>query len=80
MAIPAVERTMPNTLVVAQRAASGDQATGRSLHLTSRFRGRLEALEAALVSGDRRQQCFVLIEMADLFEELNELTLGRAAA
>lgn len=71
---------MPNPQTVAQHAASGDQATARSLHLTSLYRGRLEAYESALVAGDRRQQYRLLCEMADMFSELQCLALGRAAA
>jgi len=70
---------MPTTATLAQAAMSSDPGLPRALHLTSRIRGRLDALEAALASQDRRAVLRVTVELGQLFEELADITYRRYA-
>lgn len=59
---------------VAQVAAGADPSIGHALHLASRIRGRLDALETAIAGRDGRARLRVTVELADLFAELSHLT------
>lgn len=65
---------------IAQATSSADQAAGRALHLTSRFRGRLDVLEAAIALRDARAAATALQELRAVLEEIEDITYGRAAA
>lgn len=59
---------------------TADPGMARALHLISLWRGRMDALEVAIATQDARARLRVLLEVADLFEELQALTLHREAA
>lgn len=70
---------MPSIHTAAQFAAT-DPQSGRALHLTSRIRGRLDALEAAIAGQDARGKVRVSVELGALVEELLQITYtGRPA-
>lgn len=66
--------------LAAQVAASADASVGRSLHLISLIRGRLDTLEAAIAGQDIRRQLVVLTELADLLDELLSICPHRETA
>jgi hypothetical protein len=65
---------MTSYQTVAQIAANADPSTARALHLTSRLRGRLDALEAAIAGQDVRARLRVSVELGGLVEELLDIT------
>lgn len=65
---------MPSSTVIAQAAMSVDPSIARALHLTSRIRGRIDALEAAIAGRDARGRLRVSVELGALIEELLDLT------
>lgn len=66
--------------LAAQVAANADHDVGRALHLISLLRGRFDALEAAIAGQDTRKRLRVLVEIAELFDELQAMSLNRGAA
>lgn len=60
--------------------ATADPDMARALHLISLWRGRMDALEVAIASQDARARLRILLEVADLFQELQDITLHREAA
>jgi hypothetical protein len=70
---------MPSSTTLAQAAMSADQTVGQALHLTSRIRGRLDALEAAIAGQDARGRLRVSVELGALIEELLSITYRRPA-
>lgn len=64
----------------AQAAALADSGTARALHLISLLRGRLDALEAAVAARDARARLRLLLEISDLWTELQAISLRRDAA
>jgi hypothetical protein len=69
---------MTSSLTVA-RVAATEPSLGHALHVCSRIRGRLDALEAAIAARDARARLRVLLEVLDLFEELRTIDYQRAA-
>lgn len=70
---------MTSLHTIAQASATADQAAARALHLTSRARGRLDVLEAAVALRDARTALSALRELQALLEEVVDLTTRRAA-
>lgn len=66
--------------LAAQVAANADDGVARSLHLISLLRGRFDALETAIAGQDARKRLRVLCEIAELFDELQALSLPQEAA
>lgn len=64
---------MPSMHTAAQFAAT-DPTSARALHLTSRIRGRLDALEVAIASQDAQARLRVSVELGALVEELLDIT------
>lgn len=71
---------MTTAQLVAQVAANADPGMARALHLISLWRGRMDALEAAIAAQDVRRRLQILLEVADLLEELQAISLRKAAA
>jgi hypothetical protein len=69
---------MPSSTTLAQAAMSADQTVGQALHLTSRIRGTIDKLEAAIAGQDRRMVLQASIELGQLIEELTALTYRTA--
>lgn len=69
---------MATALTVAHLAAT-DPSLGRALHVCSRIHGRLDALEAAIAAQDARARLNLLLEIADLFDELRTIDYRRTA-
>lgn len=61
--------------LAAQVAANADTGVARALHLISLLRGRFDALETAIAGQDARRRLSVLVEIAELFDELQALSL-----
>lgn len=70
---------MTPSTTVAQAAANSHPELGAALHLTSRIRGRMDALESAIAAQDARARLRALTEIFDLLNELQGLPLRRAA-
>lgn len=64
----------------AQVAAASNSETARALHLISLLKGRFDALEAAIAGQDARGRLRVLMQIDDLFRELQAISLRRDAA
>lgn len=66
---------MTSQLLVAQVSATNPKVAAE-LHLISRIRGRLDALETATAGQDARAQLRALLEAWELFDELTAITYG----
>lgn len=70
---------MASLITSAQVAAAQDPRMGQALNALSRLRGRAEALEEAIASGDARGKLRVYLELMAVAEEIGKLLIRRSA-